>query len=133
MLSTTKTQRYSVSTSGGRSCGRRMGSTISWSQSSPSRLVVFALTRQTNLAIHVGFPLSVQHGPSETSALCVQQARQSPTTFGTLCWRHWCISASGRCCSRCQRRKVGCVALSCHFACDALCAELYDWEAAELG
>ena len=69
----------------GRSCGRRMGSTISWSQSSPSRLVVFALTGQTNLAIHVGFPLSVQHGPSETSALCVQQARQSPTTFGTLC------------------------------------------------
>ena len=29
--------------------------------------------------------------------------------------------------------EVGCVALSCHFACDALCAELYDWEAAELG
>ena len=29
--------------------------------------------------------------------------------------------------------EVGCVALSCHLACDALCAELYDWEAAELG
>ena len=29
--------------------------------------------------------------------------------------------------------EVGCVALSCHFACDALCAELYDWEAAEHG
>ena len=23
--------------------------------------------------------------------------------------------------------EVACVALSCHFACDALCAELYDW------
>ena len=30
-------------------------------------------------------------------------------------------------------KKVGCVALSCHFACDALCAELYDWYAAEHG
>ena len=28
---------------------------------------------------------------------------------------------------------VGKVALSCHFACDALCAELYDWDEAERG
>ena len=37
------------------SIGRRMGSTISWCQSSPSRLAVFALTRQTDLATHVVF------------------------------------------------------------------------------
>ena len=29
--------------------------------------------------------------------------------------------------------EVGCVALSCDFACDALCAELHDWDAAEHG
>ena len=29
--------------------------------------------------------------------------------------------------------EVGCVALSCHFACDAPCEELCDWEAAEHG
>ena len=29
--------------------------------------------------------------------------------------------------------EVGLVAMSCHFACDALCAELYHWEAAEHG
>ena len=95
---TAKTSRRSVSTSGGRSCGRRMGSMIKWRQSSLLRLVVFALTRQTDLRV----PSSVQHGPSETSALCVQwvamglpapKVRQSPTTFGTRCWRHWCISA----------------------------------------
>ena len=28
---------------------------------------------------------------------------------------------------------VGKVALSCHFACDALCAELYDWDEVERG
>ena len=40
----TRTWRCSVSTSGGRVYGRRMGSTISWCQSLPSRLVVLALT-----------------------------------------------------------------------------------------
>ena len=29
--------------------------------------------------------------------------------------------------------ETGLVALSCHFACDALCAELYDWDEAEHG
>ena len=100
-LSTTKTSRCSVSTSGGRSCGRRMGSTISWSQSSPSRPVVCAPTRQTDLTTQVGSYCLIQHGPSETSALCVQwvamglpapKARQSPTTFGTRgigAFPHW--------------------------------------------
>ena len=27
--------------------------------------------------------------------------------------------------------EMGLVGMSCHFACDAPCAELYDWEAAE--
>ena len=48
-----RTWRCGASTRGGRGCGRRMGSTISWCQSSPSRLVVFALARQTDLATHV--------------------------------------------------------------------------------
>ena len=29
--------------------------------------------------------------------------------------------------------EMGLVALSCHFACDAPCAELCDWDEAELG
>ena len=29
--------------------------------------------------------------------------------------------------------EMGLVAMSCHFACDASCAELYDWDAAECG
>ena len=29
--------------------------------------------------------------------------------------------------------EMGLVALSCHFACDSLCAELYDWDEPVLG
>ena len=29
--------------------------------------------------------------------------------------------------------EMGLVALTCHFACDAFCAELHDWDAAECG
>ena len=29
--------------------------------------------------------------------------------------------------------EMGLVAMSCHFACDALCAELYDWDAVKCG
>ena len=137
MLATTKTQRYSGSTSGGRSSGRRVGSTISWSQSSPSRLVVSALTRQTELAIQVWFHCPVQQRPKrDFGVMCAVGCDGSSSSESEAepynIWNallaalvHFRIGEVLQ--PLLTSEEVGCVALSCHFACDAFCAGLYDW------
>ena len=81
-----------------------------------------------------------QHGPSETSALCVQWVAMglpAPKAEPYNIWNallaalvHFRI---GEVLQLLTSEEMGLVAMSCHFACDALCAELYDWEAAEPG
>ena len=64
----------------------------------------------------------------------LRKTRQSPATFGTLSWRHWCTATLEEVLQPLlTEANVGKVALSCHFACEALCAELYDWDEVERG
>ena len=136
----TELQRTGV----GRVCWRRTGSTVIWWQISPLRRRVLQLARQTEgLATHVLFQQSLEHGPSETLAICALWAAMdlpAPTkgphltTSGTLSCRQWCTSAlEKRCSLRYPKRKIGKVALTCRFACDSMCEELYDWDGAERG
>ena len=100
---------------------------------------MFALTRQTDLATR-RVPLSVQH---ETSALCVPVGCDGSSSSEDEAepYNIWNALLAALVHFRIGEvlepllasEEMGLVALSCHFACDALCAELYDWDEAELG
>ena len=59
-------------------------------------------TRQTDLATHVVLHCLFSTAQAQAAmVLPAPKTRQSPITSGTRCWRHRCIIASARCCSRC--------------------------------
>ena len=109
------------------------GSTLSWWKSSPPRLGVLVLARQTDIAAtHTRFSRVSQNAAQASSARCAWGCDASsssddeppppppPNIWNALleATLHACVE---RCCSHCSRK----VALSCRFASDALCAELY--------
>ena len=114
-----------------------MGSTVSWCPSLPSRLVVFALTRQTDVATHVCSTVCSAR-PSETSALCAvgcdgsssSEDEAEPFTIWNALLAALVHFRIGEVLQPLLTSEE--MALTCHFACGALCAELHDWDEAEL-
>ena len=86
------------------------------------------------LATHTVFKQSSKHGPSETLALCVLLAAM--VLPAPKIWRYPTapLAAMVHCPMGTvlqpllTAEEMGKVALTCRFACDALCAELYDWD-----
>ena len=103
---------------------------------------MFALSRQTDLAIQVGFHCLFstaqarlrRYVPWAAMVLPAPKTRQSPYNIWNALLAalvHFRIDEVLQ--PLLTSEEMGLVALSFHFACDALCAELYDWDAAECG
>ena len=110
-----------------------MGSTISWCQSSPSRLVVFALTRQTDLATHVALHCSARPKRDFDVMCAVGRDGSSSSESEAEPYNIWNVLLAALVHFRIGEvlqplltsEEMGLVALSCQ--------ELYDWDAAEHG
>ena len=99
------------------------------------------LARQTEeLVTHTVFKQSSKHGLSQTLAICVLWAAMDHPTSDAEAEPHNVWNALLAAMVHCRAGEVlqpleemGKVELSCRFARDALCAELYDWDEAEQG